>query len=230
MKKTFSIILGAALLFSAVSCELDNYDGPDAQIYGAVYDSETGDLIEQDINNGSRIVYMELGWDNPVEQYMRFKSNGEYRNNIMFSADYDIYFNESNFVIPEKLEAYHVGKGENRLDFHVQPYIRISDVKVEKNGDKFVATFTVSPTVDDAVSKVGLFCDLDPVAGDVISLKKTVVDVNRVLTAPEEFTVEIDTKDDNNFDAGETYWFRAGAVISWNNVKYNYSHPVSLVF
>ena len=51
MKNMFKYAAAAVILSaSLVSCELDNYDGPNAQIYGEVRDSKTGALIQQDIN------------------------------------------------------------------------------------------------------------------------------------------------------------------------------------
>ena len=126
--------LAAFTAFAFTSCELDNYDGPDASISGEVRDIETGDLIQQDISNGSNIIFMEHGFENPEEQRMIFKVNGEYTNNLMFSGVYDFYFNESNFVKPEKLTDYRIKSGANKLDFEVLPYIRVSDVTVQKVG------------------------------------------------------------------------------------------------
>ena len=40
MKKIFTILSCASLLFTA--CQLDNYPGPDAQIYGSILDAKTG--------------------------------------------------------------------------------------------------------------------------------------------------------------------------------------------
>ena len=43
MKNMFKYAAAAVILSaSLVSCELDNYDGPNAQIYGEVRDSKTG--------------------------------------------------------------------------------------------------------------------------------------------------------------------------------------------
>ena len=44
--KTLFIAMSALILHS---CELDNYDGPDATLSGRIIDKETGELVEQDI-------------------------------------------------------------------------------------------------------------------------------------------------------------------------------------
>ena len=55
MNKVLSKYNCVAYAMSTVSCELDNYGGPDAQIYGEVRDAETGELIQQDLSGGSII-------------------------------------------------------------------------------------------------------------------------------------------------------------------------------
>ena len=44
MRKIKYIIAGISAAVFMVSCELDNFDGPDAQVYGAVIDAETEEL------------------------------------------------------------------------------------------------------------------------------------------------------------------------------------------
>ena len=43
----------APIVVFMVSWELDNFDGPDAQVYGAVIDAETEELIQQEIGTSS---------------------------------------------------------------------------------------------------------------------------------------------------------------------------------
>lgn len=216
----------AITVFAFTSCDLDNYSGPDASISGEIRDIETGDLVEQDISSGSTIVYTEHGYDNPEEQRMIFKVNGEYVNNLMFAGIYDFYFYESNFVIPEKLTDYQIKPGENKLDFKVQPYIRITDVSITKNGDKIVAKFKVTPTVDANVREIGLFGHADYIVGVQYALDRTVEAVNASFKGQtREFTLELG---DNQFKKGTEYNFRVGAIIDVANSKYNYAPGVKL--
>lgn len=218
--------LAAFTAFAFTSCELDNYDGPDASISGEVRDIETGDLIQQDISNGSNIIFMEHGFENPEEQRMIFKVNGEYTNNLMFSGVYDFYFNESNFVKPEKLTDYRIKSGDNKLDFKVLPYIRVSDVTVQKVGDKIVAKFKITPTVDNNVREVGLFGHTDFIVGAQYSHERATASVNEAFKGTtREFTLEMS---DNQFKKGKEYYFRVGAIIDVPNSRYNYAPSVKL--
>ena len=226
MKNMFKYAAAAVILSaSLVSCELDNYDGPNAQIYGEVRDSKTGALIQQDIN-GTKIMYEELGFENPDRQQMIFKVSGEYRNNLMFAAKYDIYFEESNFVIPDRLEGYEIKRGENRLDFEVQSYIRISNASIRKEGSEIVATFTVTPTVDSNVRAVGLFGHIDYIVGDNYAHARATQNVNESFKdTGRVFTLRMDA---SPFKAGQAYYFRVGAVVDVANAKYNYAPSVRL--
>ncbi|MDR3217698.1 MAG: DUF3823 domain-containing protein [Dysgonamonadaceae bacterium] len=227
MKRIYQIyFLVTILSISLVSCDLDNYDGPDASIYGSVKDVKDGVLIEQDIEAGSKIIHKELGFENPQEQQMVFKVNGEYRNNMIFSGRYDIYFNESNFVKPDTLKAYEIKKGENKLDFVVLPYIRVTNVSITKVGDEIVATFTITPTVSNNVKQIGLFGHIDRIAGNQYALRRTTQDINAAFKdTPRNYTLKLKT---DGFTKGQAYYFRVGGIIDVANAKYNYAPSVKL--
>lgn len=219
--------VAAACVFAASSCEVDNYPGPDAQIYGSVIDAETGEKVEQDVNSGSLIRYIELGYDNPVEQTMIFKTNGDYRNNLMFSGDYDFFFYESNFTFPEgRISNFKVKKGENKFDFKVVPYIRFSDVSIKVEDTKVVANFKITPAVDADVLEVGLYGHLDYIVGDRYKRGSKVVGVNESFNGQtREYTLELDL---TNFTEADQYWFRVGAKANMPNSKHNYAPAVRL--
>lgn len=52
----------------------DNLEGPDAIFAGELRDRKTGELIQQEISDGSRVYFIEQGWgDNPPVQNMVVK-------------------------------------------------------------------------------------------------------------------------------------------------------------
>lgn len=228
LKNTISIFAAAAVcMFVALSCEVDNYPGPDAQIYGSAIDAETGEKVEQDVNSGTLVRYIEHGYENPAEQTMIFKTNGDYRNNLMFSGVYDFFFNESNFTFPEgRIADLEIKKGENRLDFSVIPYIRISDVNIVVEGTKVKANFKITPTVDANVTEVALYGHLDYIVGDRYKKKSTVQSVNEAFNGQtREYSLELDVED---FTDADKYWFRVGAKADMPNSKHNYAPAVRL--
>lgn len=219
------------LLVAAVSftgCMKDNFQGPDAQIFGKVIDAETGELIQQDLTRGSMIIYNEHGWENPEDQKMNFKVDGTYRNNLMFSGVYDFFFEETNFVIPEKMCDVRIKKGKNELDFKVIPYIRVSEVDIRSEGDKIKATFSITPTGDFNVNQVGLFGHPDFIVGYYSSDVRATQDVKASFKGEKRtYSLEIDSKEFKN--KGDC-WFRVGAIADVPNAKYNYAPAVCIKF
>ncbi|MRG45278.1 DUF3823 domain-containing protein [Chitinophaga sp. SYP-B3965] len=217
-------IIVSAVLFA--SCELDQFDPPSATIHGSLKDVNGGALIQQDIEAGSKIIYREYGYQNPEEQQMIFKETGEYRNNLVFPGQYDIYFNESNFVKPDTLKSYTIKSGDNILDFTVQPYIRVSNVTIAKSGNEIVATFTITPTVANNVKQIGLFGHIDRIVGNQFAVQRATQNIDAASKdVPKTYTLKFST---NGFTAGKTYYFRVGALIDVANAKYNYAPSVTI--
>jgi len=152
--KNIKLYIQALLLALVVgACKIDNYPAPDAQLYGTFLDAETNEPVEQDIIRGSTIEFIEQGYASQTKQVMIVKNDGTYRNNLIFANTYTITPVRGNFVPAEPQEV--TVKGETQLDFKVQPYIRVKDVKIEKVGNKVVATFKLQQTVINKVKKIG---------------------------------------------------------------------------
>ena len=229
-KRLATLLLVLPLAMTLASCSLDNFDGPDASIEGAFYDDETGELVQQEIINGTKIRYEENGWDNPEQQTMVVRNDGTYRNTKMFSGSYDFYFQECNFIPPVRLIGHEIKKGKNRLDFKVQPYIRIRGAVISKEGNKIVAKFHVQPTVKGyQVESIGLFAHSDEAVGAELSSVKILNGVNATINGMESYTLEIDLDTNRNkLEAGQSYWFRVGAKIKTAGARYNYAKAVKI--
>lgn len=226
--KTFSIAL--ASLFLLGGCELndlDNYEGPNAAINGAIYDKETGELVQQDIINGMQIEYIEHGFENPQTQYIVVKNDGTYRNNLMFAGDYTIRPVRGNFVPVEAEEI--VVKGNTVKNFEVQPYIRVRNTKIEKQENKIVATFNLDQTVTNNVSRIGLFAHQEPNVGAPLNTVSSVVNLNEVTNDVTLYRLEINLEAHaGTLKAGNKYYFRVGALVDAPEAKYNYAPPVQI--
>ena len=206
MKRNIKNMAFALLtLFAVTSCdllEIDNYDGPNATIEGKILDIETGELVEQDIIDGAQIEFIEHGFENPETQYMVIKNNGTYRNNVMFAGSYTMSLMRGNFVSVKDQEV--VVKGNTVYDFRVQPYIRIKNASIQKNGSKVVAKFRLEKTVDQEVAEVALYGHREPNVGEPLKefVVKQGVD-NSYLG--NEFTLELDLKHEN-IKSGTQYY------------------------
>jgi hypothetical protein len=229
--KRFKIYLSifSSLLFlnSCELNELDNYPAPNATISGGVYDKETGELIEQDIIRGSQIEYVEQGFSNPENQYMVIKNDGTYQNKLMFANTYTVQLVRGNFVNMEKQEV--VVSGDTKLDFQVQPYIRIKNVSIVKEGNKIKASFNIQQTIGNNVNRIALFAHQEPNVGDPLHVVASRQNINAVTSETTLYTLEIDLQaNQNNLKPGRDYYFRVGALMNAPEAKFNYAPAIRI--
>lgn len=226
MKKSTHFFILSLLLILGSSCSelttLDNYDAPDARIFGSVLDEETGEPIPQELINGTVIQYVELGFENPNIQQLKFHTDGTYQNNQMFSGTYAIQPVRGNFYVPESDTI--TVEGATEHNFEVVPYIRIKDVNIAMDGSKVVATFRVEQVAGENVLSLSMTADVNPNVGQQIFMESTTQNVNAVLDPAAVQTLELGV---NNLESGKSYYFRVGALIDVPEAKYNYSLPIA---
>ena len=133
------IVIVLCCLF-AVSCEIDNYDGPDATIKGTLYDHNGNPL---QVNQGSGYIRMrEISWakGDPDKfignQTLKVQQDGTYQHTKWFSGEYRMLPYSGNFFPydDEKLDTDDAGEivkisGTTTKDFTVTPYLTIEWVK-----------------------------------------------------------------------------------------------------
>lgn len=218
MKKIAYLCLITAVLFS---CKKDNYDGPDAIIYGSILDVDTHDLVEQDIIQGAQIQYVEKGYTGV--QYLVIKNDGTYRNSMMFSGDYTFTPILGNFH-PVDSQQVHIS-GQTRVDFNVLPYLRIKNLHITKVGSVVSATFNVEQTDLNNVARIGLFVSPESAVGSVVNLKAQEIAIGGTIRSDSTITIDMDVSG-TSFKTGGSYYFRAGALIDVASAKYNYAPAV----
>ena len=241
MKKIF-IILSCVSLF-LTSCKLDNYPGPDAQVYGSILDAKTGALVGTDIQNGSQLkvydqTYPDAAATHSNGQTWVIKNTGEYRNNLVFAADYEVIFENGNFYGFSQM--INVKKGENKIDFQVTPYLRVKDCTISKSGDIVTAKFKLEGGKGtESVNQVQLFAFSDMWVGNYVKFaieggtdKAT---VNEPVDPSKEYTLSIDcSKNKTLFKySNKNYYFRVGAKASVPNagtIRHNYGDVVVIKF
>lgn len=165
MKKIIiTAVLALPLLFAA-SCsmfQLDNYDGPNAQVTGKFFDVVTGEKqgVEAATNapyaawgyydyvilkTGALVVteldYISPNWKGNPEDYhaegeqqwlVRF--DGQYTNKMVFAGKYRFSNKMLPFYEPEEgKNTFTLEKGRNIVNIGVLPFCRIKDPKIEYN-------------------------------------------------------------------------------------------------
>lgn len=231
MKKILLLVI--CCLFALISCEIDNYDGPNASIHGSILDEQTGELIGTDLNNGSSIKVREHGFANPTDQTWVIMNTGEYRNNLVFSATYDVRFENGNFY-PFEIKDFVVKPGDNVYDFKVIPYIRIKNPSITRNGDIVTATFSLEAGKPEVkVKEVQLFAFSDMWVGNSVKYtlsggtdKATFNPITEINSA-FVYSLTIDLKENSGvFKYSKNYYFRIGAlaeVSGVGTVRHNYA-------
>ena len=168
MKKLASIItlvLSLGLFASCELLELDNFDGPNAQVTGRFLDAKTGEKmgIESSVSSvwdwgtwsmktttvGSMVV-IEQGWKGndgqqvSEDQNWMVRFDGQYTNNLVFAADYKLDTKNLPCYAPENVD-FTLKKGSNTVDFTVTPFCRIEveDIHYDAATKQIVATFKV---------------------------------------------------------------------------------------
>lgn len=240
MKKLYIATLAALSLTACDLFEIDNYDGPNASFNGGIRDIKTGELVETDIQNGSRMQFQELGY--PTGLLTRvIMQDGQFRDDMFFSGHYSIDFNACNFY-PFKVENQEIKKGNNTTDFQVTPYIRVQNVSIVKEGNLIKATFKLEAGKDEVrLSNVQLYAHTDIYVGDQITtytpagsgFRQTFSPVKEI-DSSEIYTLTIDLTNEvnaNYFRYDRNYYFRVGAMASVSGVgtvRRNYA-PLTVI-
>lgn len=246
MKAIKYILSAGIVLLLMAACELDNFEGPDAQVYGSLVDASTGELIEQEMGTtgeAASIQVIEYGYGIGKVQGWKIKTNGEYRNNLVFSGQYDIVMNNGNFVKLDTIKGYSFHSGENKLDFKLVPNIRIKHAKVEKTGTAIVATFNLEyGHAKGKVKQLALFAQSDEypsksfhlakVEADVASENMTIDKNQAIKDQVFKLTLDLQSDEGKKLKAGKKYFFRIGAVATdlgeGVQEKFNYAPVVGI--
>ena len=260
---------------SCVFFKMDNYEGPNASISGRIIDSKTGDNVPTECKYGNFFGGAYMGapttgyfsvyekdysevYNIPLEgtgtQYWHIKYDGTYTNTKVFSGNYRIAALSDNFY-PVTKDDVRINPGENVLDWTVTPYCRIVNPKIELQGGKFVATFSVElgdPTKANTIYDARLLCYPDCYVGmycnycksdqgaNMLDVKGTGAVVNEVKADGGTYTLTIDptlTANINEFKyagKGKEHFFRIAVCATGNGANgsrfYNYSPTVKIVY
>ncbi len=228
MKKLTLLILfiSSGVLF--FGCKKDNLDGPDATFYGKLIDKKTGEPLQQEISDGSRLYFMEMGWDNPPIQNMVIKSDGSFKNSMMFSGNYKFILNRGNYVALDTMDI-ELKKGENYKDFEVTPYIRVIDPEIVKSGRSIIATFRLDQVTSNRVYRVSLFVHSHIDVSNRLNIINNTININRTVDNGEVFTLKIDLDAyTTTLLEGKSYYFRIGAQAQGSEAKYNYAPSLQI--
>lgn len=125
MRTTIYIYFYMLIVLFATSCEIDNYEAPDAVLEGIIADANGVGLQLEQGGSSAKIKMEDFSWsDTPIPFYMNFKSDGTYINTKVFAAKYAITPVDGPFY-PIEADTIKVS-GDTKYDFAVTPYLNVS--------------------------------------------------------------------------------------------------------
>jgi hypothetical protein len=235
MKKI--IILFSVFVFLFItSCEIDNYEEPNASVHGYFYDAKDGKtLIGTDIIDGNSIGVYEQGFKSESKQTWAIDNTGEYTNKRVFAATYRIEFLNTNFYPYEGEKMWTVKRGYNERDFLVTPFLRINNASIiyDASSDKIIAKCKIEEGGSDVtINQIRLFVFTDKWVGNRINSGiqgASILNLNGEQIDPnKEYTLIIDRAANKNFfQYSRNYYFRIGAQAKgpskYGTIRHNYS-------
>jgi hypothetical protein len=226
MKNYFIILYIACIAMTGmfVSCEVDNYEGPDGTLTGNVIDAVTGNPILTEQPNGFRIRYKEISWsETATDQYLWGKPDGTFNHTKLFAGTYEITAVEGAFVTPATQQVEIKSGGVTTATFTVTPYVSFSNVSIVKEGATSVkATFTINRNVPEAAPQdYRIFASSKtPYVGTNSGGSESDVSLSATpFTEADLGTPIVVTL--NNYVAGKTYYIRIGARCTNSSSRYN---------
>jgi hypothetical protein len=241
--KNILYLLLAAILLSFASCqEIDNWDEPDARLYGNVIDEYTGQNLLMDQNDWQiRIIDRTWEQNNPgtVAQFqsLAVMSDGKYNNSKLFSGVYDMLPYDGPFWPVDTVRDVVLEK-ETQQDFTVKPYLQLTKFTATLNGTNLTLSCNVKAPVITGLPnlfEVKGFLSLTTFCGN--SNYINIAEYNNLRKQINKtWAAEVGTADNKDYTmgpfpvkSGYTYYVRIGANVNALSRRYNYTEIIKVV-
>lgn len=241
MKKIIYSIITVCLAVCFYACEKDNYDAPNAEIMGRILD-HNGKLFQTEQGSSSmRIKMDELSWNTGDEDvaikpfYLNMKQDGEYINNKIFAAKYNMTPIEGAFYPYTDKDSVIIDiKGVTVQDFTVIPYLDIEWVaEPSLTADNHVVasvrfkrnekTGVTMPNLNDGA----LFIASSHFVGKYNHDSQISGNVKAITNADEGTVIEFKSSKPMKY-TNATYYVRVGISCADSFKKYNYTDVKSV--
>ncbi|MBO5297587.1 MAG: DUF3823 domain-containing protein [Candidatus Homeothermus sp.] len=237
------IVIFSVIILGCQACGIDNYDEPNAGIYGTLIDSETGEAVQTEQPDGARIELMDLAYDNPIPLQFWVKADGTFRNVALFNGKYDVRPYEGPFF-PVEAETVTLN-GVTKHDFNVTPYLKVKVENIEY-GEAGSADVTISYTIKRSTTPAGMeigtktisearvLCNIYPVVSCYNGCFLENCSSTKVLSRSTDTSIEEKVYSDKikGLESGKKYYVRVAALSSCSYNKslkrYNYTEVMEI--
>ena len=238
MKNTIKIILLSISVICFYACEIDNYDGPDAQIAGRILDPNGNLLRTEPGSSNMRIQMDELSWANGdtsiavTPTYLNVKIDGHYTNTKIFSGTYRMTPIEGPFYPYGDGDTLNIN-GSVVKDFVVIPYLDVdwvdepyltADSCIEAS-IRFTRNAKGGEFMPD-VQNARLCISSNQYVGNNNFYSDLISGALTVTNAQEDATITLTSKKVKY--TGMNYYVRVGVCCNDTYKKYNYTTIVKL--
>ena len=215
----FSFLLGC---FSFNSCELDDYQEPNAEVSGQIIDAITGNPLQSEQPEGFQIRLLEEGYTDP--NIFWGMADGNFMNTRLFPYTYTVMPTNGPFIDPEPQT---VTLPKTGMTFTVQPYTNVSGTASIQGG---IFNYSVNLKKGAGVKiteLVIIVCENNPRVCMSTYSFRGIQNVSEI--SDDELVSMTHTGSINNYApaAGRTYYVRFAAKTS-SSARYNYSEPIRL--
>ena len=235
MKKITYIFLGMALLGLSSCYKKDNWDAPDAQVYGNIIDSYTGKPLLASQNDW-QIRIWDRSWTGsaPVNQTIPVKQDGSYNNSKLFAGTYDMLpYGGPFWPITDTAKNVVFSKSGTQKDFTVTPYLQLVEFTTSLSGTNLTMTVRLKApkrTGLPNIVEIKPYLSLTSFVGESSYINIAEYNNKRIQINKPWLTEVGDIETSNVYTIGPlpvklgyTYNVRVGANVNDANRKYNYS-------
>lgn len=229
-----------AISLVLTACDIDNYDAPNAGIYGALIDAETGDTVYTEQPDGAHIRLLDKSYANPTPLDFWAKADGTFRNVALFRGSYQVYPYEGPFF-PTDGDLVEL-KGVGRHDFKVVPFIKVKVTGLELSEGKLTVRYTLKRSATPegmtigkkTISEVQVLVNTKPVVSVYNGGYEEALVKKRILSRTSDDKLEAAEQSTTieGLTAGQTYYVRVAALSSnsYNSALKRYNYSAKLCF
>ena len=134
MKKILNLFLLSLVSFAFASCEMDNYDAPEAAVEGQVYDHLGNPLQTAQGKGNFKVRIKEISYANGdpnvvvTEQNLNMMTDGSFRNTKLFEGTYEMWpYETCGYPCEEEqMKTVTLENGKTaRVEFTITPYLTL---------------------------------------------------------------------------------------------------------